>query len=140
MLDDLPGTVIPARPFTIDAEEDARFCAIVGDAPAGDGTAHPLWGYLLSRRAIAMSLEDLLALADFRVEDGPLLASFDLTLDGPLHVGATYDTEIAITAAERKRGRSGTFDLLTLTHAYRDEAGAPAGRYDQQYALPRAGA
>jgi hypothetical protein len=137
-LEHLPGTPLPARPFSITEQEDARFCSIVGDRSADDGTAHPLWGFVLSRRAIAVDLHELLALARFDVEDGPLLGSFDLELDGPLHVGRPYLTEIVIEAIERKRGRrAGVFDLMDIAHRYTTEDGTPAGRYTQQYVLPR---
>lgn len=137
-LEHLPGTRVPTRAFTIDAAEDARFCVIVGDEPAGDGTAHPMWGYLLSRRALVLDLHELLALADFRVEDGPLLGSFDLTLFSTLTVGSTYTTEIMIDAITRKQGRrTGVFDLMDLSHRYTNDEGVAVGRYVQQYVLPR---
>jgi hypothetical protein len=134
----LPGTRLPARPFVIPAGEDARFCAIVGDTPACDGTAHPLWGFLLSRRAIGLDLHELLALADFAVVDGPLLGAFDLVLEAPLRVGHAYDSEIEITGIERKHGRrAGPFDVMVVAHRYTDDGGAAAGRYTQEYVLPR---
>ena len=142
----LPGTRVPGRPFTITADEDAQLRAIVGDdgpdADADAGEAHPLWGLVLSRRTIALDLHALLALADFPVEDGPLLGSFDLTLDVPLRVGREYGTTIVVAAIERKAGRrTGTFDLMDVVHEYLDGVGGPVvGRYVQQYVLPRRGA
>jgi hypothetical protein len=130
-------TTLPSVPHTIAAADDAAFCRIVGDEPAADGTAHPLWGFVLSRRTNVLDLHELLALVDFDVADGPMLGEFDMANAGPFRVGETYEATITMGSPTRKQGRSGAFDLLPVSYAYRSADGADAGRYRQTYVLPR---
>jgi hypothetical protein len=130
-------TTLPSRPHTISADDDATFCRVVGDAPAADGTAHPMWGFILSRRTLVLDLHELLALHDFDVADGPMLGEMDMVNAGPFRVGETYDASITMTGLTRKSGRSGAFDLFDVSYAYADAAGEPAGSYRQTYVLPR---
>ena len=74
-------------------------------------------------RAVAYTIEELFALLDCPMEDGPMLGGMDLTQDRPLRVGASYEVRPTITGVERKSGRSGTFDLVATRFDVR-EAGA----------------
>jgi hypothetical protein len=130
-------TTLPSRPHTIGADDDATYCRVVGDMPAADGTAHPMWGFILSRRTLVLDLHELLALVDFDVADGPMLGEFDMVNAVPFRVGETYDADITMGGLTRKTGRSGAFDLFDVTYAYRAAAGASAGTYRQTYVLPR---
>ncbi|HEY4279610.1 MAG TPA: hypothetical protein VGM91_15405 [Conexibacter sp.] len=121
-LEQLPGTELAAGSFTISAEEDAKLAQVVGDgAPAG--AAQPLWAYVATQRGIGVSVEELCALADFDVNDGPLLGSTAMTWSQPIERGVEYAVAGEIVDIARKSGRSGTFDILT----YRERLLAPNG-------------
>jgi hypothetical protein len=111
-LEHLPGTPLPEGTFTITAEDDARVLEVIGGEPSADGTAHPLWAYIAPQRGIGISVADICTLAEFDVNDGPMLGSSALELHAPIALGAAYRVTGEVLSIERKQGGSGTFDVL----------------------------
>jgi acyl dehydratase len=124
-LEHLPGTKLPEGSFTITAEEDEQLAETLGSRRPGDGIAHPSWAYMATQRGIGISVAGLCELADFDVNDGPMLGSVEMEYHQPLRVGVPYKVTGEILGIERKRGRkTGVFDILR----YREELVDPDGR------------
>jgi len=136
-LENLPGRELPAGSFTIDAVENADLATVLEAPPPGGNEAHPLWAYIATQRGIDISVEELCALADFDVADGPMLGSTELTYGGPLKVGVDYEVKGEILDIVRKEGQSGTFDILTFRERLLDAEGAEAAAATNTFILPR---
>jgi hypothetical protein len=139
-LEHLPGTELPGGTFTITAQEDGNVLEVVGGEPAADGVAHPLWAYIATQRGIGISVADLCALADFDVNDGPMLGSSALEFHAPIRVGVEYHVTGRVLAIDRKQGGSGTFDVMAFREDLLDADGAPVASSTSTYILPRKGA
>jgi hypothetical protein len=136
-LEHLPGTELPPGTFTITAEEDARVLEVVGGAPAPDGTAHPLWAYIAPQRGIGISVEDICRLADFDVNDGPMLGSSELEFRSPIKLGEPYTVTGRVLSIDRKHGSIGTFDLMAFREDLLDADGNLVAVSTSTYVLPR---
>ncbi len=133
----LAGRSLPGGHFSIDADENRRLCGILGSAPATDGTAHPLYAYIATQRAMGVTVDGLFEICGFSMDDGPMLASTSLDLQGPLWIGTTYTVESRIAGIERKTGRKlGAFDLLSVELDLLDGAERVAGATNV-FVLPR---
>lgn len=133
----LPGTELPAGAFTITPEEQERLAsALGGDALGGD--PHPIWAYIATQRGIGIGVAELCALADFDVDDGPMLGSVELTYSAPLELGVEYTVTGEIVGIERKHGRkAGTFDILTFRERLLAPDGAEVASTTNTFILPR---
>jgi hypothetical protein len=138
-LESLPGTELPAGEFTITSEEDARVLEVVGGEPAGDGTAHPLWAYIATQRGIGISVADLCALADFDVNDGPMLGSSELEYHGPIRIGEPYRVTGRVLSIDRKQGSIGKFDVMAFQEDLLASDGTLVAVSTSTYILPRKG-
>jgi hypothetical protein len=136
-LEHLPGTELPAGTFTITAEEDARVLEVVGGEPSPDGTAHPLWAYIAPQRGIGISVADICALADFDVNDGPMLGSSELEFHSGIKLGEPYRVTGRVLSIDRKQGSSGTFDLMAFREDLLDAGGNVVAVSTSTYVLPR---
>jgi len=136
-LEHLPGTELPAGTFTITAEEDARVLEVVGGEPAPDGTAHPLWAYIAPQRGIGISVADICALAEFDVNDGPMLGSSELELHSGIRLDEPYTVTGRVLSIDRKQGGSGTFDLMRSARTWSTAGGNVVAVSTSTYVLPR---
>jgi hypothetical protein len=138
-LEHLPGTELPAGSFTITPEEQARLAEGLGrDAP---DEAHAVWAYIATQRGIGIGIADLCALADFDVEDGPMLGSVELTYEGPIEIGVEYRVTGEVVGIERKQGRkAGTFDVMTFRERLLAPGGAEVATATNTFILPRSDA
>jgi acyl dehydratase len=136
----LPGTPLPEGNFTITEEDERRVLEVVGGAPSTDGAAHPLWAYIAPQRGIGISVADICRLADFDVNDGPMLGSSHLEYIGPLRLGIRYRVTGEVLGIERKQGSIGTFDILEFREELRLEDGELVAASTSTYILPRRGA
>jgi hypothetical protein len=136
-LEHLPGTELPAGTFTITAEEDARVLQVVGGEPAPDGTAHPLWAYIAPQRGIGISVADICTLADFDVNDGPMLGSSALEFHAPLKLDEPYRVTGLVLSIDRKSGSIGTFDIMAFREDLLAQDGSLVAVSTSTYILPR---
>jgi hypothetical protein len=136
---EIAGTPFPGGLYTLDPDENRTVCEILGADPAGDGSAHPIFGFIASLVGCGAGVEDIAAAGGATVEEGPMLATFDLDFCTPLRAGETYDVAGEFTGIERKHGRrAGTFDLLTFELRVTDANGSRAVTCVQSWILPRA--
>jgi hypothetical protein len=137
--EDLPGRALPEGTFTITEEDQRRVLEVVGGPPPADGAAHPLWAYIAPQRGIGISVADICALADFDVNDGPMLGSSHLEYHGPIQIGVPYRVTGEVIGIERKQGSIGTFDVLEFREDLLAQDGALIARSTSTYILPRKG-
>jgi hypothetical protein len=133
----LPGTALPEGTFTITDEDEQRVLDVVGGERAADGSAHPLWAYIAPQRGIGISVGDLCALADFDVNDGPMLGSSQLEYHGSIRIGVPYRVTGEILDISRKQGSSGTFDVMEFREDLRTASGELVASSTSTYILPR---
>jgi hypothetical protein len=135
-LEHLPGMELPAGSFTVTPEDQAQLAASLGrGAPEG---AHPVWAYIATQRGIGISVADLCALADFDVDDGPMLGSVEMTYSRPLELGVEYRVTGEVVGIERKHGRkAGTFDVMTFRERLLAPDGAEVASTTNTFILPR---
>jgi acyl dehydratase len=136
-LEALPGTTLPEGSFTITEEENRRLGAVLGSS--GEATvAHPVWAYIATQRGIGISVADLCSLADFDVNDGPMLGSVEMDYGAPLAIGVTYRVTGEVLGIERKHGRkTGTFDIMTYRERLIAPDGAEVASSTNTFILPR---
>ena len=133
----LPGTPLAEGSFVITEEEEERVLHVVGGKRSADGTAHPLWAYIAPQRGIGTSVEEICALADFDVNDGPMLGSSHLEYHAPIEIGVTYRVTGEVLDITRKSGSIGTFDIMAFREHLTDDAGEPVATSTSTYILPR---
>lgn len=133
----LPGTALPNGTFTITAEDEQRLLAVVGSEPSPCGEAHPLWAYVAPQRGIGISVAGICKLADFDVNDGPMLGSSHLEYFGRIEVDVPYRVLGEVLGMERKHGRTGTFDVLEFREELRSPDGRAIAASTSTYILPR---
>jgi hypothetical protein len=127
---------LPAGSFTITPEEQERLVAALGRGVAGD--PHPIWAYIATQRGIGIGVAELCALADFDVNDGPMLGSVELVYSAPLELGVEYTVTGEVVGLERKHGRkAGTFDVLTFRERLLAPGGAEVASATNTFILPR---
>jgi hypothetical protein len=112
---DVAGTPLDGtKIFTIKAEENAALCASTGVAPAGDGSAHPIYYYIATQVAMGKTVAGLCETCEFDVEDGPMMGSSGIKFSEPLMVGESYKVTGEILSLVRKQSRKlGVMDVLT---------------------------
>jgi len=130
------GTELPAGSFTITAAEQERLAEALGRGLAGD--PHPIWAYVATQRGIGIGVAELCALADFDVDDGPMLGSVSLSFSGSLELDVEYAVTGEVVGYERKHGRkAGTFDVLTFRERLVGPDGAEVASTTNTFILPR---
>jgi hypothetical protein len=133
----LPGTQLPEGTFTITDEDERRVLEVVGGEPTDGRAAHPLWAYIAPQRGIGISVADICKLADFDVNDGPMLGSSHLEYHGQIEVGVPYRVTGEVLGIERKQGSIGTFDILEFREDLLAENGERVASSTSTYILPR---
>jgi hypothetical protein len=100
-------------PYIISAEENRALCESTGVTPAADGTAHPIYFYIATQVGMGMTVAGLCAVCEFDVEDGPMMASSQVTFSRPLMTGQAYRVGGRIVSLVRKPSRKfGVMDML----------------------------
>jgi hypothetical protein len=133
----LPGTPLTEGTFLIAPEDEALVQEVVGGEAGIDAGAHPLWAYIAPQRGIGTSVAEICRLADFDVNDGPMLGSSHLEYHGQLQLGVTYRVTGEVIGIERKQGRIGTFDVLEFREDLLDGDDALIASSTSTYILPR---
>ncbi|WP_323039096.1 hypothetical protein [Gemmobacter sp.] len=132
------GHSLDGTEFTITAADNHEVCISSGTTPAPDGAAHPIFALIATQRGMGLSVGDLLALCDFDVNDGPMMAGCDVDLVRPMRVGETYAVRGQIVSLERKASkRLGVMDLLTHELRLHAADGSLVVRTTNRWVLPR---
>jgi hypothetical protein len=132
----IAGTELPAGSFTITAADQEELAAALGTGASPD--PHPIWAYIATQRGIGIGVAELCALADFDVDDGPMLGSVELTYSAPIALGVEYTVTGEVVGIERKHGRTaGTFDVLTFRERLLAPDGVEVASTTNTFILPR---
>ena len=125
--------------FTVSAAENERLCRSVGVAPAGDGTAHPVWYYVATQVAMGKTVAGVCETCEFNVEDGPMMGSSGVRFSAPIMVDQPYRVSGEILSLVRKKSRKlGVMDVLTYRLRLHPAAGGNAIlETDNVWVLPR---
>lgn len=123
-LEDLPGTPLEPGTICLHREDDEALGHVLGQVTAPGAGLHPLWAYIAPQRGIGTSINALCRLAGYSVDEGPMMGSIELELDGAILPEVKYRVEGEVVDIVRKEGRSvGVFDVLT----YRERLVSPEG-------------
>ncbi|WP_053227268.1 hypothetical protein [Solirubrobacter soli] len=129
-------TTLPAGSFTITAADQEQLVAALGTGAWPE--PHPIWAYIATQRGIGISVAELCALADFDVNEGPMLGSVELAFSAPLELDVSYTVTGEVVGLERKHGRkAGTFDVLTFRERLVAPNGAEVASTTNTFILPR---
>ena len=135
---DVAGTVLDGSSYTIGAQDNRIICESSGTTPAEDGTAHPIFALVATQVGMKYSVGELLALCEFDVVDGPMMAGCEIVYQEPLRVGETYSVRGRIESLIRKPSkRLGIMDLLTHRLELYREDGSLAVSAVNNWVLPR---
>jgi hypothetical protein len=134
----LEGSLLPGGEFLIEPSENEALCSLLNCQPASDGTAHPLYAYIATQRAMGITVDGLFEMFGLSMESGPMLATTTLEFAGtPLRTATKYQVRGQIQKVERKVGRKlGVFDLVAVELLLL-ENGAPAARATNSFVMPR---
>jgi hypothetical protein len=133
----LAGRELPEGAFTITREEELRLAEAL-DSPPDASHPHPVWAFIATQRGIGLEVDELCALADFDIADGPMLGSVELTYARPLELDTAYRVTGEIVGVERKQGRrTGVFDVLTFSERLVTPHGEVIATSTSRFILPR---
>lgn len=111
----LPGGTVVLRPSEAWLGDDAML------ARHSPGALGAMWLLVVGLRGMGTSIEELVAMADAKMEDGVLFGELTLEERVPLVVDRTYAVHGGITDLVRKAsGRGGVFDILEFRLEIRD--------------------
>ena len=125
-LEAVVGRTLPGGRMRLEPYEHWLACDAISSPRWTGDVAHPMFGYYLALRGMGVSLDELFALAGATTDDGVMFGESRLELRRPLRIGDDYDVRGSVTSAERKVGRSGTFDLFEFRLELSDGDGLAA--------------
>jgi hypothetical protein len=106
----LRGHRLPGGHYRISAAESsqlARLCGVEASRP------HPVFSSVVTLKALGVTIEQLCALCEFRLEDGPMLGEFTTRFFLPLEQDVRYTTNATIESIDRTHSaRAGVLDRL----------------------------
>lgn len=130
------GARLPDGAYTISPHVAWLVADCVESPPLAEQFAHPMFTYFAGQGGIGATLDEMFALSHATAADGIMLGTAEIELHRPLEVGERYDVSGSIVDAQRKRGSSGTFDLVTyrMDLSTQDE---PAATLTLAFVYPR---
>lgn len=138
---DIAGAPFPGGMYRVDPEQNRSVCRILGTEPSADGTAHPIYAFIATLVGCGLGVDDIVAVANAGIDEGPMLAALDIDYRIPLRVGESYAVSGVFIGIERKQGRrAGVFDLLQYELRLTAADGSVAVVCAQSQVLPRSDA
>jgi hypothetical protein len=106
----LRGHRLPGGEYLIGDTESRQVARLSGhEAPQ----PHPVFSSVVTLKALGVTIEQLCALCEFRLEDGPMLGEFTTRFLMPLEQDVRYTTEATIESIDRTySARAGVLDRL----------------------------
>jgi hypothetical protein len=127
-----------ASTYVISADENRVLCSTLEATPAADGSAHPVYFFIATQVGMGMTVAELCRACDFDVEDGPMIASSNVTFSRPLMTQQAYRVTGEIVSLTRKRSRTfGVMDSLTYVLRLALSDGTPVLETSNVWLLPR---
>lgn len=134
----LLGAQVPGGTFHLAALENWLTHYAFYSTP--DPRPHPMVTFIAAQRGMGFAVDELFAMLQFDINDGPLLAECVVDFHHEVREGATYQVSGRVESVQRKRGRKlGEFDLVTCVFELLDSepGGLHAATVTNIYALPR---
>ena len=99
---------------------------------------HPVFAAVASLRALGVTIEELCALCEFRLADGPMLGEFTASYLARLAADVPYSTSATIDSLDRTGSRRfGVLDRLRFTVNIDAPDGSPVAVVRYLWLLPR---
>jgi len=134
----LAGRPLPGGRYRIEDAQNRAFCEAVGATADPQGLAHPLYYYIATQAAMGVSVDELLAMCEFDVNDGPMMVGSDASFTRELKVGIDYAVSGEIVSLVRKPSRAfGTADTLTFRLTLTDPQDGECVVATSSWILPR---
>ena len=133
----LVGRELPVGSYRVTGYEAWLTADVMLAPPPTDGRLNPMHVFLASLQGVGYSIQDLFDMVECRLEDGPMIGAMDLRQDRTMRVDEELVVRSRILDIERKHGRSGVFDRMTIEITVEDQAGAPVGRIENIFIYPR---
>lgn len=131
------GTELTPGNISVPASEAAMLTDVLG-TPVPSDQLHPVYAYIASQRGIGVSVAELCAIAEFDIDDGPMLGSIDFQYPGQMRADTEYRVEGTILDITRKQGRAmGVFDLLDFEWRIVERDGTVVTTCRCTFVLPR---
>lgn len=136
---ELVGRSLPTGRYTLTGHEHWLACdAQASPLPSG-GTAHPMMAYFAALRGAGLPLSTLFEWFEAGSADGVMGGEATVTWWQPLLVGVSSEVAGEIVDADRKTGRSGTFDVIMVRDLIEGSDGL-AATLTNAFIVPRAAA
>ncbi len=133
----LVGRELPVGSYTVSGYEAWLTADAMLAPPPADDRLHPMHVFLASLQGVGYSIQDLFDLVACRLEDGPMIGAMDLRQHRAMRVGEHLAVRSRILDIERKHGRSGVFDRMTIEITVEDAEGETVGRIQNVFIYPR---
>lgn len=133
----LVGRDLPVGSWTVSGYEAWLTADAMLAPPPSDDRLHPLHVFLASLQGVGYSIQDLFDLVECRLEDGPMIGAMELHQQRAMRIGEQLTVRSRILDIERKHGRSGVFDRLTIEISVEDTDGHTVGRVENIFVYPR---
>lgn len=131
------GRTFPGGEFTV----EPWLAWLLADAALSepdDELAHPVLAWTAATQAMGVTWDELFAWFGASASDGPMFGEHETELHAPMRVGGRYTVTGSVTSAERKEGRSGTFDVIGYAFALHESvSGAHVADCWNSLILPR---
>lgn len=128
---------LPVGRYRVTGHEAWLTADVMLAPPPVDERLNPMHVFLASLQGVGYSIQDLFDLVECRLEDGPMIGAMDLRQDRAMRVNEELTVRSRILDIERKHGRSGVFDRMTIEITVEDGTGAPVGRVENIFIYPR---
>ena len=135
--DRLVGRELPVGAYRVTGYEAWLTADVMLAPPPRDQRCNPMHVFLASLQGVGYSIQDVFDLVECRLEDGPMIGSMDLHQDRAILVDEQLTVRSRILDIERKHGRSGVFDRMTIEITVEDDDETPVGRVENIFIYPR---
>jgi hypothetical protein len=106
----LRGHRLPGGRYEITAADTNIVAQLTG---LTSSVPHPIFASIAALRSLGVSIGDLCALCEFRLDDGPMLGEISLQFFSPMHAGVQYEVSAEIESLDRTVSRRlGILDRL----------------------------
>lgn len=136
----LVGLELPAGTVSFEEYEAWITAHALGAPPLPEGALHPTFIFYAGLRGAGYPVGHLFELVECPPEDGPMIGEMDLRQHRSPKVGEELRVTSRIMGIERKQGRSGTFDVMSVRIDVDGVDGDPVGSLENVFVYPRRGA
>lgn len=135
-LSEMVGRLFPGGHYTIEPYRAWLMADTMVDVPH-PSVVHPVHAWLGATEGMGMTWDDLFAWFDATADDGPMIGEHETQMHQQLQVNVRYEVSGHVVSVQRKRGRSGVFDLVKYQLELHEAAGTPVATCRNTLVFPR---